>query len=217
MALKMQVKVQGLIDPRQFRAWERDWKRRQREQVAKGMGEWGRQVAAKIGVAAQSALKLSGKKVPRSFKARVYDSKKDRLPAVRIYSRIPWMGLHTEGGAVSSVGKKLLIPLLAKRMGPKAFKAIVDRIMQTGSGFFKQVGSNVILFAEYQPEYGRPLARFRREYRTATGQKRVRAGTDIPIAVLVKGVTLRKRLDFNGIVESSLGGLAEAIERRLEL
>lgn len=215
--LRMGIRVQGLLNQSEFRGWERDWKARQRRQVADGMAEWGRSVTGKIRTAIPGAMKTTGLRVARSIKYRVFASKPERQPAVLIYSKIPWLGMHTEGGTVQAKGGGLLIPLLTKRMGAKAFKAVVTRILQTGAGFFKKVGSSVILFAEYQPEYGKPLARFRREYRTATGAKRIKAGADIPIAVLVKGVTLRKRLDFDGIVTRNLDDLAAAIERRLEL
>lgn len=215
--LRMNIRVKGLLDPNDFRAWEKSWKERQRQQVAEAMGEWGRNVARRIGAVVPGVFKTASGKIARSIKARVYKSKPERSPAVLIYSKIPWLGMHTEGGVVTAKGKGLLIPLLTNRIGAKAFKRIITHVLQTGAGFFREVNGTVILFAEYQPEFGRPLARFRREYRTATGQKRIRAGTDIPIAVLVKSVTLRKRLDFDGIVTRNLDDLAAAIERRLEL
>lgn len=215
--LRMTVTARGLLAPGEFRQWEREWKEKQRKAVAGGMGEWGRMTARKLGASAALAFRLSGQKIPKSMKHRVYAAKPERMPAVLLYSKIPWLGMHTEGGTVTAKGGGLLIPLLTKRMGRKAFKRIVDTVLRTGAGYFKKVGSNVILFAEYQPEYGRPLARFRREYRTATGEKRVKAGTDIPIAVLVKSITLKKRLDFDGIVRRELDALAAAIESRLEI
>lgn len=215
--LQVSIKVSGLLRPDEFRRWEKDFKERQRKAVAGGMADWGRVVAGKLGAGARAALKLSGPRVPRSMKYRVYANKPERLPAVMLYSKIPWLGQHTEGGTVTARGGGLLIPLLTKRIGSKAFKRIVTHVLASGAGHFQKVNGNVILFAEYQPEYGRPLARFRREFRTASGQRRVKAGTDIPIAVLVKSVTIKKRLDFDGIVRRNLDALAAAIEKRLEL
>jgi hypothetical protein len=57
----------------------------------------------------------------------------------------------------------------------------------------------------------KPLAGFKRRYRKAEGISRLKRGADIPIAVLVSKVTLRKRLEVEGVVRSRLPRICEAI------
>ena len=217
MTLRVSVRVKGLLQPSELARMRIEQRESHRQAVAGGMNEWGRVIARKVGEAARNVLRLRGNNIPRSMKHKVFASKPTRLPAVMIFSRVPWLGAHTEGATIYGKGGGLLIPLLQKRIGRVAFKRVVDHILRNGLGFFKQVGGNVILFAEYQSAQGlgRPLARFRREYRSATGVKRIKAGTDVPIAVLVKSVRIQKRLHFDAIVKSGLDDLAAAIEKRM--
>jgi hypothetical protein len=59
------------------------------------------------------------------------------------------------------------------------------------------------------------LARFKRGERLRTGQKRLRRGQEIPVAVLVDSVRLRKRFDLESAVRRKLPRLAQAIQKEL--
>ncbi|WP_230852163.1 DUF6441 family protein, partial [Ralstonia solanacearum] len=61
----------------------------------------------------------------------------------------------------------------------------------------------------------RPLAGFKRRYRKAEGVKRIKRGADVPIAVLVPRVVLRKRLDIDQLVMRRIPRLSAAIEARI--
>ncbi|MGA3999607.1 DUF6441 family protein, partial [Ralstonia nicotianae] len=61
----------------------------------------------------------------------------------------------------------------------------------------------------------RPLAGFKRRYRKAEGVKRIKRGADIPIAVLVPSVVLKKRLDIDQLVARRIPRLTAAIEARV--
>ena len=54
---------------------------------------------------------------------------------------------------------------------------------------------DLVLMAENQREYDRTLAPYKRRHRRATGGGRLKRGADVPIAVLVPRVTIKKRLD----------------------
>lgn len=99
--------------------------------------------------------------------------------------------------------------------GRKRFKAIIDGLPRSGNAFFVQKGSRAILMAENLRENQRELTRFKRAERGRTGVKRLQRGQEIPIAVLVKSVSLRKRLDLEGTVRRHLPRIAEAIRREL--
>ncbi|WP_042591975.1 DUF6441 family protein, partial [Ralstonia solanacearum] len=61
----------------------------------------------------------------------------------------------------------------------------------------------------------RPLAGFKRRYRKAEGVKRIKRGADVPIAVLVPRVVIRKRLDIDQLVTRRIPRLSAAIEARI--
>jgi hypothetical protein len=87
--------------------------------------------------------------------------------------------------------------------------------MRSGTAFFVRKGGKVILRAENIKENAKPLAGFKRRYRKVEGIKRLKRGTEIPIAILVSRVTLQKRLDVAGVVEGRLPNLKAAIQREI--
>ncbi|MGF2481895.1 DUF6441 family protein, partial [Ralstonia pseudosolanacearum] len=64
-------------------------------------------------------------------------------------------------------------------------------------------------------EHDRPLAGFKRRYRKAEGVKRIQRGADVPIAVLVPRVVLRKRLDIEQVVARRIPRLSAAVQMEL--
>jgi hypothetical protein len=127
-------------------------------------------------------------------------------------SKIPWLGIHQHGGTVSG---NLLIPLLPGRIGPKRFKAVIDGLMRSGNAFFIEKNGRVLLMAENIAENSSQLARFKRAERARTGSKQIKRGQEIPIAVLVRRVDLKRRLNLAGGVQRALPALARAIQREL--
>jgi hypothetical protein len=153
----------------------------------------------------------------KSFRATVHARRTDILPVVDFYSKIPWMGIHERGGVIQG---PVLIPLTeeGKRMGAKAFRRVVTGLMRQGNAFFKNVNGKVILFAENIAESGKLLTRFRKAFRQRTGmaqRARIQRGIDLPIAILLPRVEIRKRLRLTEIVQQNLRLIASAIERRL--
>lgn len=69
--------------------------------------------------------------------------------------------------------------------------------------------------AENIRENASHLNRFKRAERARTGAKQIKRGQEIPIAVLVKSVSLKRRLDLTGAVQRSLPRLASAIQKEL--
>lgn len=212
--MNISLTTSGLFEPRQFRAWTAERQRAIHAAVARGFRESGREVAAQARVQMQSALQIRRPGFVKSLRATVFDRRSDRLPALRIGSRVPWLGIHERGGVISG---PLLIPLLPQhqRIGRKRFRAIIDGLMRSGNAFFLQRGGQAILMAENLRENDRELARFKRAERGRTGVKRLQRGQEIPVAVLVKRVSLKKRLDLEGTVRRNLPRIADAIRREL--
>jgi hypothetical protein len=148
----------------------------------------------------------------KGFTAKVLARDPNRLPALYVGSRIPWAGMHEFGGTITG---RLLIPLHG-RVGRKRFKAQIAELMRGGNAYFvKGRRGNLVLMAENLREHDRPLAGFKRRYRQAAGLKRLQRDADIPIAVLVPRVVLKKRLDIARLVAGRIPRLAAAIETQI--
>lgn len=88
--------------------------------------------------------------------------------------------------------------------------------LRGGNAYFvKNAKGNIVLMAENLKEHDRPLAGFKRRYRKAEGIKRLKRGADIPIAVLVPRVVLKKRLDVERLVAACIPRLSVAIEQQI--
>lgn len=159
----------------------------------------------------QTALK--GNKAARSIKAKIWNKKRDRFPALQISSKIPWLGVHEHGKTIRG---KMLIQIGRTKGRRKAFLALVDRLMKAGQAFFKKgKDGNVYLFAA-PPKGTRGLGgarKLEREARKSSGGRgTIKRGEAFPIAILVSRVTIKKRLKVDEVIKSSLPILVRAIE-----
>lgn len=210
--MKIDLTTAGLFDARHFSAWSTARRDAIRSALKRGMQAGGREVRDAARSQMRSAFNVKRSSFVSSMQAKVLDKKTDRLPALLVGSKIPWLGLHEKGGTVSG---NLLIPLLPGRIGPKRFKAVVDGLLRSGNAFFVEKNGKVILMAENIRENASQLNRFKRAERARTGAKQIKRGQEIPIAVLVKSVSLKRRLDLTGAVQRSLPRLASAIQKEL--
>ncbi|WP_288132186.1 DUF6441 family protein [Accumulibacter sp.] len=212
--MKLSLITTGLLDKSKLDAWSKQKQAAIHKAVAAGMQSGGKPVADAVRSRMNADFTVRKAAFVKSLRARVYDRDPDRLPALLIGSRIPWLGIHVRGGTLSG---RMLIPLLPEhqRMGRKAFRRVIDGLMRSGNAFFIQKNGKVILMAEAIKENASELRRFKRAERSRTGAKSIRRGTEIPIAVLVPNVTLKRRFDLEGAVRSQLSVLARAIEKQL--
>ncbi len=210
--MKIDLTASGLFDARQFNAWSTERRDAIRAALKRGMQSGGREVRDAARTQMRGAFNVKRNSFVSSMQAKVLDKKTERLPALLVGSKIPWLGLHEKGGTVSG---NLLIPLLPGRIGPKRFKAVVDGLLRSGNAFFVEKNGKVILMAENIRENASQLTRFKRAERARTGAKQIKRGQEIPIAVLVKSVSLKRRLDLTGAVQRSLPRLAGAIQKEL--
>ncbi len=212
--LKLSLTATGLFEKSNFEAWTRQKQAAIHQAVAAGMQSGGKVVADTVRTRMNADFTVRKPAFVRSLRAKVFDRDSDRLPALLIGSRIPWLGIHVRGGTLSG---RMLIPLLPEhqRMGRKAFRRVIDGLLRTGNAFFIQRNGKAILMAEAIKENTAELRRFKRAERSRTGAKSIKRGTEIPIAVLVPNVTLKRRFDLEGAVRGQLPVLARAIEQRL--
>ena len=216
--MKVSLTQEGLLDPRKLEAWTRRKQQSIHQAMNRAMRAQRQPMQAAAQGAMQSAFKVRKRAFVRSMRAKVYDRDKTRMPALYVGSKIPWLGIHVTGGTIQGP-KKLLIPLLPEhqRIGRKAFRQVIQRLMAAGNAYFIEKGDRVILMAEVIPENAGVLRRFKRAERARTGAKSIKRGQEIPIAVLVPSVQIKRRLDFEGTVRRRLPDLAQAIQRELAL
>lgn len=207
----------GLFDPAKLTAWMRSRQQQIHRGVGRAMRSFGKEEDAKLKAHVSSALKLKSKRLLRAVKHKVFDRKQDEPPAMIVGLRkLPLGGAHEHGATIRGAGRGLLIPLnLDQRISAKRFRAIVTDLIRSGNAFFKKVNGRVILFAENIRESDKGLARWKRNIRASTGTKKIARGTEIPIAVLVPSVTLKKRLNVERIVRGDLGRLAQLMEQEI--
>lgn len=212
--MKIDLVAEGLLDRRRFSAWQGDTRKAIHTAVARAMRDTGKEMAERARSDMRAGFKVVKPKFLRSMHAKVFDRKAEEFPALYIGSKVPWLGIHEQGGTIRG---RMLIPLLPqhRRIGRKAFARVIDALMRSGNAFFIEKNGQQILMAENIAENARPLARFRRAERERTGARRVRRGQEIPIAVLVRRVSLRKRFDLARSVRGDLPRLTAAIRKAM--
>ena len=210
--MKISIRIDSAAAQAQLRRWGGEFRDKVKKAVAKAMAKEATLIKTDVRAQVASQLTVVKKNFLKGFSAYVIDKDKSRLPALYVGSRIPWVGMHEKGGVISA---KMLIPLHG-RVGRKRFKAQVAELMRGGNAYFiKNAKGNVVLRAENIKEHDRPLAGFKRRYRKAEGIKRLKRGADIPIAVLVPRVMLKKRLDIERLVVRRIPRLAASIEQQI--
>ena len=212
--LKISLTTSGLLDKRELAAWTRSRREAIHKAVALGMRDSSRSLTEALRTRMQSDLAIRKPAFLRSMRAKVLDHDSTRLPALLVGSRVSWLGVHVRGATLTG---KMLIPLTesGRRMGRKAFARVIDTLMRSGNAWFIRKDGKVILMAENIKENASALTRFKRAERQRTGAKSIKRGQEIPIAVLVPRVTLKRRFDFDGTVRRAMPQLAQSINRYL--
>ncbi len=209
--MKISLATEGLLEPSRLSAWQGELQRDIHRAVKRGMQAGGTLIADEARTRMQAAFNVKKSGFVRSMRARVLDQHPRLFPAVVIGSKIPWLGMHTKGGVING---NMLIPLLPQRIGPKRFQAVITALLRSGNAWFVEKNGKTLLMAENISENGRALSRFKRAERQRTG-RRLQRGQDIPIAILVKRVRLKKRFDLPRIVQTQLPRLASILQQEL--
>ena len=210
--MRIAVRIDSPAAQAQLRRWGGEFREKVQRAVAKAMASEAAELKEDVREHVAGQMVVVKKSFVKGFTARVLDRDPKRLPALYVGSRIPWAGMHEQGG---TIGGRMLIPLHG-RVGRKRFKAQVAELMRGGNAYFiKNAKGNIVLMAENIKEQDRPLAGFKRRYRKAEGIKKLKRGADVPIAVLVPRVVLKKRLNVERLVVGRIPRLSAAIENQL--
>ena len=210
--MKVSIRIDSAAGQAQLRRWGGEIRAKVQKAVAQAMATDASELRQDVRAEVAGQMAVVKKSFIKGFTAKVLDRDPNRYPALYVGSRIPWSRIHETGGVIAG---RLLIPLHG-RVGRKRFKAQIAELMRGGNAYFiKNAKGNIVLMAENLQEYDRTLSGFKRRYRKAEGVKRLKRGADIPIAVLVPKVVLRKRLDIERMVATRVPRLSAAIEKQL--
>jgi Family of unknown function (DUF6441) len=210
--MHISVRIDSAAAQAQLRRWGGAFRTKVHRAVDRAIAGEAREIRDAVRSHVAGRLAVVRKSFLKGFSAKVLDKDSKRLPALHVGSRIPWVGMHENGG---QIGGRMPIPLHG-RVGRKRFKLQVDALMRGGNAYFvKNAKDHVVLMAENIAEHDRPLAGFKHRYRKAEGIKRLKRGADIPIAVLVPKVVLKKCLDIERLVAGRVPRLAAAVEKQI--
>lgn len=133
--MKIDLVAEGLLDRRRFSAWQGDTRKAIHTAVARAMRDTGKVMAERARGEMRAGFKVVKPKFLRSMHAKVFDRKAKEFPALYIGSKVPWLGIHEQGGTIRG---RMLVPLLPqhRRIGRKAFARVIDALMRSGNAFF---------------------------------------------------------------------------------
>ena len=210
--MKIAIRIDSAAAQAQLRRWGGEFRAQAKKAVERAIATEAAEIKEEVRNQVAGQMKVVKKSFLKGFTAKVLAKDPNRLPALYVGSRIPWSGMHESGGSITG---RMLIPLHG-RVGRKRFKAQIAELMRGGNAYFvKNAKGNIVLMAENLKEHDKPLAGFKRRHRKAEGLKRLKRGADIPIAVLVPRVVLKKRLDIARLVAGRIPRLAAQIEQHL--
>ncbi len=210
--MRISVRINSAAAQAQLRRWGGEFRAKVQKAVERAITSEASELKEDVRSHVAGQMAVVKKSFLKGFTARVLAKDPKRLPALYVGSRIPWSGMHEKGGTIAG---RMLIPLHG-RVGRKRFKAQVAELMRGGNAYFiKNAKGHIVLMAENLKEHDRPLAGFKRRYRKAEGVKRLKRGADVPIAVLVPKVALKKRLDVERLVAGRIPRLSAAIEKQI--
>ena len=208
--MRISIRIDSAAGNAQLRRWGGEFRTKVQKAVERAMRTEASEIKDDVRGHVAGQMAVVRKSFLKGFTAKVLAKDPSRLPALYVGSRIPWSGMHETGG---QIGGRMLIPLHG-RVGRKRFKAQVAELMRGGNAYFiKNAKGNIVLMAENIQEHDRVLSGFKRRYRKAEGVKRLKRGADIPIAVLVPKVVLKKRLNVERLVAGRIPRLAALVEQ----
>ena len=211
--MRISIRIDSQAAQAQLRRWGGTFRDTVRKAVARSIASEAVTLKQDVRSHVAGQMAVVKKSFVKGFTAKVLDKDTQRLPALYVGSRNPWSGIHERGGAIQG---RMLIPLHG-RVGRKRFKAQIAELMRGGNTYFiKNAKGNIVLMAENIQEHDRPLSGFKRRYRQAEGIKRLKRGADIPIAVLVPRVQLKKRLSVERLVAGRIPRLSARIEKQIQ-
>lgn len=219
MPVAMNLEFSGLFNRSSLLSFASNFGKNVNAAVGAGMKAGGRELTARVRAEYARSVKLRRKSFVNAIGMKVYSKKSTEFPALLIGSRVPAIAAHAFGADI--VGT-MLIPLLdnGDRIGRKAFALLVRGLIRAGNAEFRRVNGRTILFAEAAAasESGINIGKFRRAERARRGggfRKQKGKALEVPIAMLVRSVHVRRVFAFVSSVSGGLPLITGAIQTQL--
>lgn len=198
MIIDLKAVTRGILNPANIRNLEKkinkEFVRAYNKVAIKVADESKTDLRAKV----RRNYKLNGNKFINSFRTKFFDKKKNVPGGLAIYTRTTYYDIFNYGGTIT---KKRLIPITArgsKRISQKAFENVLTGIFNSGDYYWKNNGTNSVLYAIITKKNKVSGGGFKKQYKNNKGIKSIKSDgkTSIPVAVLVKQGDMKKRVNI---------------------
>lgn len=223
---KIKTRTTGIFSKDGFKKYTEKLNKQKLEAYKKAMPDSIKETRNELATRARGVFNVKSRTFNQMFTAKKYDKKQEKMPATLFYTRSNYFSIFEFGGTIApKKSKGLLIPFTVNgrhpyqgRNGKKNFQKLIKNLQQQGKTFWRKIKGNLILFAVIDRENSKSLTKYRRNFKTRNNLKQVRSGTPIPIAVLKKSVTIKRRFDFSNIARNSfIPKLVNSFEKNLDL
>lgn len=212
----------GLFNESEFQRWAEKKRQAVFKAIRKGMFDAKPRMEDAVAAEVRSGLNLRKPGLAKSFRGFVRYQDESRAPVMAISSKVPWLSVHVTGGTVGPrKAQGLMIPINTKalksgsnRIGRKAWQKIIQQLAAQGNLHFVKRKGKVLVLAETAGS-GNAL----RRHQTRIGADRYgkKKSVEVPIAVMVPRVNLRRRLRLAGMASGPLKDMLNAaIARRMQ-
>lgn len=211
----IKVSFAGGFQPHQFRAWSREGQKDINKRVRRAMFEVKPAIDKAAANDIKSGLNVRRANFTRAFQTSVQYQDDARPPIMATVSKIPWLNAHIHGMNIGpKQAKGLMIPINVKalksggsRIGYRAWQKIVAQLASQGNLHFVKRKGKVLVLAETA---GSGNALRRHNKRIGADRYGKKRSLEVPIAVLVPQVTIKKRLNIEALASGPLGRLLRA-------
>lgn len=215
----------GLFLSSERAKWQEDKTKKVNKAIRMAMFDARPKVQELLSSHLQAKLKIRKSSFAKTYKPYIQYSDALRPPVLVFTPKAGWLSAHETGAEINGGGKGVLIPINTRktklgngRIGYKAFKRIIQELASQGNLNFVKVRGKVLVYAETAAakEGGRDRLR-RYGKRVSADRYNRKASAEIPIAVLVPKVTLRRRLQIKELSDSKLVPLVRGlIQKQLD-
>lgn len=207
---RVKARIDGILSPKGFDKYSKEVKKEMLRAYKVSMPPAIKDMKNYLGDISKQFFNIKQKTFKNMYTSSRYDKKTGKLPTVLFYTRSSYWNIFSTGGNLKPKNAKgLIVPLdvggarlYQRRNGKKAFLKLLKTLRDSKKSFWKKVNGNLILFAITDTTTNRTLGKYRKNYKTRNGVKRIKKGSVIPIAILKSKVYIRQRFKYNELVKN---------------
>lgn len=206
---RIKAKLDGVLSPKGFEKYSKSVKKEILRAYKASQTPAIKDYKNYMGDISKLFFKVTTKNFKNMYTTKKYDKIQDRLPGVLFFTRTHYWNIFDTGGTIKPKNKKGILvpfPLAGKNVtqtkkGKTGFKELLKYLRDNKKSFWKKVNDNLILFAITDKQSNKQLKKYRKDFKSKTGAKRIKTGTTIPIAILKPRVYIRQRFNFGTYVQ----------------